>query len=93
VHRREDKDACSNLDAFRLLLFDFPMGAKEYQNIERNERKGNDGPTTALHLFMTQRNEHGKALSSKESREAAASSMEGENYRCNWSYGQVSRID
>jgi len=85
----------TNFDASGILDFvhDLPVGSEEDKKIQGDEGKGDDRPATALHLFMTQRNEHGKALSSWESREAASSSMEAENYRRNWSNGQVRRID
>jgi hypothetical protein len=55
----------SNYASSRILgLFhDLPVGAEEDDKIEGDKGKSNDRPTTALHLFVFERDEHGKTLS------------------------------
>ena len=69
VRRGEHKDVRSHFDALRFLRFDFPVGAKEYQQIQRDQRKGDDRPAAALHVFMAQRDQHRATPSDRKGRE------------------------
>ena len=53
----EQKDLRAHLGDFRLLPFDGPMRGQERDNVKPNQREGNNGPATAFHVFVFQRNQ------------------------------------
>ena len=63
MRRREKDEMCPDFRALWRLRLHGPVRAKEDEHVERDERKGDDGPASAFHVFMAQRDEHGKALS------------------------------
>ena len=53
------------------LFHNLPVGAEEDDKIQGDQGKRDDRPATALHLFVFERDEHGKDLSvAEETREA-----------------------
>src|SRR5260370_31292154 len=58
MRRGEHKDVHPSFGAFGLLRFNFPVCAKKDEQVQRDQREGDDRPAAALHVFMAQRNQH-----------------------------------
>jgi len=59
----EQDDVHPDFSALGRLRLHLPVRTKEHPDVKGHQCEGDDGPTAAFHVFMAQRDEHGRTLS------------------------------
>jgi len=62
MHGREQENVAADLTALGILLVNLVMRAEEKDQVQKNERDGDDWPPTAFHAFVAKRQEHKSSL-------------------------------